>query len=259
MQTKKCAHCKLDKSANEFHKATKHKDGLGSLCKLCKKIQDKKYVDENKERLKIQNKEYRDINADIIKEKKREYYKNNRERLRIYGENYRKDNKEIVKKRKAEYRQKTKKQRNEKEKLRRKTDKRYRINCIMSQSISKNLSKSKNCAAWKSLVDYTLDELILHLESKFLDGMSWDNYGKNGWHIDHVIPKSYFKFNNPEHPAFKAAWALSNLQPMWESDNLHKSNKIIITKEIQELLDSVNEVHTGSVKGSVEPKTIIGS
>ena len=63
-----------------------------------------------------------------------------------------------------------------------------------------------------------------------------------------------FKFDSYEHPAFKACWDLSNLQPLWattkiaisygESNNYignrEKGNRIIITKEIQNLLDSVN-------------------
>lgn len=240
MQTKKCAHCKIDKETVEFHKASKHKDGLASLCKSCKKVADKKYVETNKERLKIQNKQYRDENIEKLKERKRKYYQENLEKFKEKGKIYREENREVVKKRKAEYRQKTKVQRNEKEKLRRKADKRYHINCTMSQSISKNLTKSKNHRAWKSLVDYSLEDLIKHLESRFEDGMSWDNYGKNGWHVDHIIPKSYFKYDSPDHPAFKAAWSLNNLQPMWEIDNLYKSNKIEITPEIQSLLDQVN-------------------
>lgn len=242
MQTKKCAHCKLDKSTNEFHKATKHKDGLNSLCKGCKKISDKKYFEENKEELKIKSKEYRDKNSEMLKERKKNYYENNKEKFVEKGKIYRENNKDAVKQRKAKYRQKTKKERNEKEKIRRKTDKRYHINCIMSQSISKNLSKTKNCKAWKSLVDYTLEELMVHLESKFDDKMNWENYGKGGWHIDHIIPKSFFKFDSPNHPAFRAAWALSNLQPLWEHENLTKSCKIQITDEIQILLDSVNNL-----------------
>ena len=240
MTTKKCAHCKIDKNTEEFHKATKHKDGLASLCKICKKISDKKYFEANKDRLKIQSKEYRNKNVEKLKQVKKKYYEENLELLKTKGKKYREENQEVIKKRKALYRQKTKKERNEKEKLRRKNDKRFHINCTMSQSISKNLSKSKQCKAWKSLVDYTLEELISHLESKFEVGMTWDNYGKGGWHIDHIIPKSYFKFNSPEHPAFKAAWALSNLQPMWETDNLKKNNKIEITDEIKVILDSVN-------------------
>lgn len=84
--------------------------------------------------------------------------------------------------------------------------------------------------------------------------MTWENYGKNGWHIDHIIPKSFFKFDSQEHPAFKACWALSNLQPLWETTkiainygenesyigNIDKSNRIKITNDIKIFLDSVN-------------------
>ena len=94
MQTKKCAHCKLDKLTDEFHKATKHKDGLCSLCKKCKKISDKKYVEENKERLKIQSKIYRDNNVEKLKKTKKEYYENNLEILKAKGKIYRENNKD---------------------------------------------------------------------------------------------------------------------------------------------------------------------
>ncbi|WP_214293962.1 hypothetical protein, partial [Escherichia coli] len=35
---------------------------------------------------------------------------------------------------------------------------------------------------------YTTEDLNLHIESLFDDGMSWDNYGL--WVIDHILPIS---------------------------------------------------------------------
>ena len=67
-----------------------------------------------------------------------------------------------------------------------------------------------------------------HIESQFKDGMTWDNYGKNGWHIDHIIPKSLFQFKSSEDDEFKQCWALCNLQPMWAFDNLSKGNKYVL-------------------------------
>ena len=32
------------------------------------------------------------------------------------------------------------------------------------------------------------NELKEYIESKWLEGMSWENYGPKGWHIDHIIP-----------------------------------------------------------------------
>jgi hypothetical protein len=72
---------------------------------------------------------------------------------------------------------------------------------------------------------YTVQELRSHLESKFTDDMSWDNYGK--WHIDHIKPDSWFTYSSVEDQDFKDSWALSNLQPLWAKDNLSKGNRYI--------------------------------
>lgn len=45
------------------------------------------------------------------------------------------------------------------------------------------------------------------------------------WHIDHIIPKSSFDYQTPDDDAFKAAWALTNLRPLWSSENLRKKAK----------------------------------
>jgi hypothetical protein len=71
-----------------------------------------------------------------------------------------------------------------------------------------------------------------HLESRFIEGMSWDNYGHKGWHIDHIIPLISFNLSNPEE--FKKACHYTNLQPLWAIDNLKKHSKIIKEKDEQE-------------------------
>ena len=70
---------------------------------------------------------------------------------------------------------------------------------------------------------YDVHQLASHLESQFVEGMSWDNMGE--WHIDHVRPKSTFTFTSMNDPEFKACWALENLQPLWATDNLSKGAK----------------------------------
>lgn len=58
--------------------------------------------------------------------------------------------------------------------------------------------------------------------------MSWENYGRDGWHIDHRVPLAAFKFNTPDDPDFKVAWALTNLQPMWATDNFSKGARRLL-------------------------------
>lgn len=90
----------------------------------------------------------------------------------------------------------------------------------VSGGMRRSLKTGKHGHHWESLVDYTLDDLIKHLESQFLPGMTWDNYGE--WHIDHIIPVSVFNFDSYDHPDFRRCWALSNLRPMWAKDNFKK-------------------------------------
>ena len=93
----------------------------------------------------------------------------------------------------------------------------------MSNGIYKALKEGKNWKRWKTLVGYTLNSLVEHLERQFDKNMSWDNYGPY-WSVDHIKPKSLFVYISPEDPEFKECWALKNLQPMEKIENIIKSN-----------------------------------
>lgn len=64
----------------------------------------------------------------------------------------------------------------------------------------------------------SIEELKIYLQSKFTEGMSWDNYGK--WHIDHIIPLSKVDLTNETE--LKKAVHYTNLQPLWALDNIRK-------------------------------------
>lgn len=70
---------------------------------------------------------------------------------------------------------------------------------------------------------YTSDELRAHLEALFLDGMTWENYGAV-WSIDHIRPVIDFVRRDELNPA--VVNALTNLQPLWTSDNSRKHAKV---------------------------------
>jgi len=103
---------------------------------------------------------------------------------------------------------------------------RLRINERMGSMIYQALKTRKNGHKWEDLVDYSLDELLAHLENQFKEGMSWGNTGE--WHIDHIIPRSNFHFNSPDDIEFRECWALENLQPLWAADNLKKGSRNLV-------------------------------
>jgi hypothetical protein len=93
---------------------------------------------------------------------------------------------------------------------------------------------SKKGASILAHLPYTIAELRQHIESQFEAGMSWENWGKGEgcWNIDHIYPHSKLPYDSLEHPNFQKAWALENLRPLWEAENIRKKDKII-----KELID----------------------
>ncbi len=104
----------------------------------------------------------------------------------------------------------------------------YSLDYKMSGAIYSALKKvkaSKGGKSWKELVDYTPQDLKNHIESLFTEGMTWEKFCNGEIHLDHKIPKSWFKYESPNDPEFKKCWALENLQPLWAKDNLKKHNR----------------------------------
>jgi hypothetical protein len=146
----------------------------------------KKWAEKNKEHLSKYIKEYRENNVDKIRQIKRDYERNRKSRDPLY--------KLISNFRTAIYQ-------------------------VLKES---NVEKNKH---YFDILQYTPEELITHLENKFTDKMSWDNYGD--WHVDHKLPITHFNIQEMGDEEFMRCWSLDNLQPMWGFDNIFKSNKIL--------------------------------
>lgn len=88
----------------------------------------------------------------------------------------------------------------------------------MSTAIWCWLKKDKGYKHWEVLVEFTKEELIIHLEQQFKLGMTWENYGSY-WEVDHIKPVTKCE-------TFEEAWKLTNLQPLTVKDNRIKGNRV---------------------------------
>lgn len=196
--------------------------GLLTLCNECRE----KYKAERSEYKKKYYKEIiierrnknRPPRKDRAKMKEEKRVRRNMKRLsnieevRQYHRDWRKRNKE----KSAEY---------QKNYIASKENRRFasRLRTLVYVSL-KSQSASK-AGATVDLIGCSIAELQLHIASKFQPGMSWANHGRNGWHIDHVVPCSLFDLTDIEQQ--KKCFHYTNLQPLWAIDNIKKSNKLI--------------------------------
>ena len=210
---KKCSKCGIFKAVTEYYKDRKGKNGITCQCKICINDQQKKYNKNNKEKIKIYKKNYDNKNKEKIKLQKAQYYIENKEKINNRISEYIN---------KPETKIKRRCQRLKYEKDKRKNDIQYNI----GQNLRGRLRRSLNgdCKSGSAVKDLgcSIPELKLHLESKFANGMSWNNYGE--WHIDHIKPLS--KFDLTDRQQLLEACHYTNLQPLWAKDNIRKGNRI---------------------------------
>jgi|ERR1039458_10022071 hypothetical protein len=106
------------------------------------------------------------------------------------------------------------------------TSEHTRIKKLLSSRIHKAITRNGNgarkAARTMELIGCTIAEVRAHLESKFLPGMTWENCGRNGWHIDHHKPCKRFDLTDPDQQ--RLCFHFKNLKPLWEADNISKSD-----------------------------------
>lgn len=188
-------------------------------------VQDKKeYMKQwraaNKEKIRNYNKQYMDQNRKSLLEKKREvgklYYESNKDQILIKDKLYRATD-EYKKKRRITVKNYKKKKRL--------ADPGFRIYENLCKRMRRAVGQQKTDKKDKSfyLIGCTSSELKAHIESKFKDGMTWDNYGFSGWHIDHIRPCASFDLTDEDQQ--KECFHYTNLQPLWWNENMQKGDK----------------------------------
>ena len=184
-------------------------------CKTCISEYKKQWKTKNKKRVQKQCKQWSDKNKQRVKETNKKYH-DNRQKDPQYIEKRSNNNKLWYKKNKKYIADKVKKLKHNNINFKIKSNLRTRLrNAIKNNWKRGSAINDLGC---------TIKELKKHLESKFQPGMTWDNYGKYGWHIDHVKPLS--KFNLTDREEFLKVCHYSNLQPLWAKDNLRKRDKL---------------------------------
>ena len=93
----------------------------------------------------------------------------------------------------------------------------------INAGMRKALKKGKDGYSWEKLLGYTRKQLYFHLDSTMPDGYTWDDL--DGLHIDHIVPKTSFNFNEYSDDEFKKCWAMDNLQFLPAVENMQKGCK----------------------------------
>lgn len=174
-----------------------------------------------------------------ILEHQKAYNRNNRAQVNEYQQTYYKTNKALVSNKRKKYYQENKEVILESHRLWRNKNPGYstkysQLKCQLDPKfkLAFNLRRrirhafvnilklDKKCHTFE-ILGIEPQELKIYIENKFQEGMNWDNYGKGGWDIDHIVPLSSAK---NEKELIKLC-RYTNLQPLWHLENLSKGNK----------------------------------
>ena len=180
-----------------------------------RKAYNKKWREENPEKSKESSRKWREKNPEKSKEASRKWREENPEYSSIASRKWREENPE-----------KAKKYFNE----RYANNIQFKLSKLVRGRLGKAISREQKVGSAVHDLGCTLEELKIHLENQFKEGMTWDNWKPDGWHIDHIKPLSKFDLTDPVQ--FKEAVHYTNLQPLWWNENLEKSDKWVdITSE----------------------------
>ena len=188
-----------------------------------KKAYSQRYYEENKERISAKKAKFYQENKERILEKRRVYHEEHGDRIRQRA-------RELYTPERAAKRKAYKQRPDVKERQRvvfnewRKENYQnniqyklaYRLRGRMRDAVKGNYKSG-------SAVDdlgCTIEEFKVYIENQFQEGMTWDNWTTDGWHIDHKKQLSNFDLTDREQ--FKEAAHYTNLQPLWWWENLEK-------------------------------------
>lgn len=195
---KKCSQCKEFKNIVEFYEHDPNK----SICKFCLRALRKQY--------------HANLTTFEKRELSKKKYQKGREARLTYAKEYSLSHKVEKAQRKRDWDLRNPNY----SKIRRKN-----LNIRIKDNLRGRLYKAVrgigSVDTIEKLLNCSIEELKIHLASRFIGNMSWENYGQ--WHIDHIKPCDVFDLTKESEQ--RTCFHFSNLQPLWEFDNLSKGAK----------------------------------
>jgi hypothetical protein len=199
MEKKICTKCLIEKSLDEYYNRSDSKDRKRPYCKICSRIDSKKYRKPNIKEIKDKPKNNSKSISEESKAKRKQYKLNNKEKLKIARKKHFELNKDRIKAIAKKWRETNRDKLNNDYNQKRLTDSLFKLKCnirnLIKMSIKRNGYTKKSRTA--IILDCSVVEFKLYLEAQFLPWMNWDNYGKYkkgcfnyGWDIDHRVPTS---------------------------------------------------------------------
>lgn len=187
METKICPRCKIEKTAFDFGPNKTTKSGLQSQCKSCRKVYRSR--PEVKQKKKTYASSYYKNNINYI----REYRLNNRDKISNY---------------KSEYYLKHKKDRREKLNIytrdKMKNDLSFKLKSNLRRRLCRAIKGNFKSGSAINDLGCSVEEFKKHIEVRFYpnpktgETMTWDNWTRTGWHMDHIKPLDSFDLSNRE-------------------------------------------------------------
>ena len=256
VEHKVCGKCGEVKPQNEFPRSRRIKDGLSRECKDCGK---QRYQD-NRESLLAQSTQYHLDHPEVGKKAKKKHYENNKEKIIARSAAYYSEHKEEIsaaKKADGAYKEKRRLKRLEnieeslaKEKKIRdrqkatrpeeikevgnrwyhrkiKEDVNFKLSTRLRSRLHKAITRGQRAGSAIRDMGCSVPELKAHLEARFQDGMTWENWGhgRGKWNIDHIMPLAVFDLTDRQHVLLSCHYL--NLQPMWHTQNMKKGKKLL--------------------------------
>lgn len=108
-------------------------------------------------------------------------------------------------------------ERRKKDKVYNKTVQTYNLigNCIQNYLRTEHLPKNSFNTKFYKKIGCSQLVFLKYLKRRFKKGMSWENYGRKGWKIEHI--KDIKSFNLKNRQDFLKAFNYKNCKPCWSN------------------------------------------